>query len=174
MAHNKTPRSVFFLTFSFFRFNLIVPAPCQKSYHIWRESRTPHTWARVGWNQWMEHSSVGHQALPGPASSCVHHGSSLLASRNPRSCSLLFPHPLQLIQQMECWPSRRRDMPMITFFLKKTFYLLIWKRVGERERPCKRAQAGGAGEADSLWSREPNVELDPRTPGSWPELKADT
>ena len=36
---------------------------------------------------------------------------------------------------------------------------------------------GGAeaeGEVGSPLSREPDVVLDPRTPGSWPELKADT
>jgi len=31
----------------------------------------------------------------------------------------------------------------------------------------------GEGEADSPLSREPNMGLDPRTPGSSPELKAD-
>ena len=31
----------------------------------------------------------------------------------------------------------------------------------------------GEEEADSLLSREPDPRLDPRTPGSWPEPKAD-
>ena len=33
--------------------------------------------------------------------------------------------------------------------------------------------AEGEGQADSTLSRELNMELDPRTPGSQPELKAD-
>ena len=43
------------------------------------------------------------------------------------------------------------------------------------ERKRLRAQAGGekGGEAGSPVSREPDVELNPRTPGSCPELKAD-
>jgi len=40
-----------------------------------------------------------------------------------------------------------------------------------RER--KRVSREGEGEADSLLSREPNVGLDPRTPRSQSELKAD-
>ena len=44
-----------------------------------------------------------------------------------------------------------------------------------RERERKRAQARGdtEGEAGSQPSREPDVGMDPRTPGSRPELKAD-
>ena len=34
--------------------------------------------------------------------------------------------------------------------------------------------ADGKGEAGSLQSRESNLGLDLRTPGSWPEPKADT
>ena len=34
--------------------------------------------------------------------------------------------------------------------------------------------AEGEEEADSQWSWEPNVGLDPRTLESWPEPKADT
>ena len=54
-------------------------------------------------------------------------------------------------------------------FKKKFIYLF------ERER----AQAGGAaeeegeGEGDSPLSKDPDAGLDPRTPGSRPELKAD-
>ena len=45
----------------------------------------------------------------------------------------------------------------------------------EREKEYKQTeqQAEGEGEADSLLTREPIVELDSRTPGLWPEPKAD-
>lgn len=33
-------------------------------------------------------------------------------------------------------------------------------------------QAEAEREAGSLWSKEPNIGLDPRTLGLWPELKA--
>ena len=46
-------------------------------------------------------------------------------------------------------------------------YLFIWRhKQGEQ-------QAEAEGEADSPLSWEPDVGLDPRTPGSWPEPKAD-
>ena len=56
---------------------------------------------------------------------------------------------------------------LISFFIKISF---IYLTVRERER--EREQAGGAagaereGEASSPLSREPNTELDPKTPGS--------
>jgi len=45
----------------------------------------------------------------------------------------------------------------------------------ERDTAREGTQAGGVreGEAGFPLSREPNVGLDPRTLGSWPELKAD-
>ena len=47
----------------------------------------------------------------------------------------------------------------------------------DRERERERAQAGGAaegeGEAGFPLSREPNMGLDPRNLGSYPEPKAD-
>ena len=48
------------------------------------------------------------------------------------------------------------------------FYLFIHKRHRERERE---AETQVEGEAGSM--QEPDVGLDPRTPGSCPELKAD-
>jgi len=48
--------------------------------------------------------------------------------------------------------------------------------LSERERKEEQGerQAEGEGEADSSRSREPIVGLDPGTPGSLPEPKADT
>ena len=68
---------------------------------------------------------------------------------------------------------------MITFFsvlfLKKYF---VYLRERERAHEQKRERAGtgveGKGEADFLLNREPDAELDPRTPGSGPQQKADT
>ena len=50
----------------------------------------------------------------------------------------------------------------------KRFYLFTWQRK-------KRAYVGEAeeGEAGSLLSREPNVELNPWTLGLWPKPKSD-
>jgi len=42
-----------------------------------------------------------------------------------------------------------------------------------RERAHKQGERQAEGEADSMLSREPNAGLDPRTPGSRPELKAE-
>ena len=49
-------------------------------------------------------------------------------------------------------------------------------RESERESKCISGggRAEGEGEAGSLPSKEPNVELDPSSLGSQPELKADT
>ena len=54
------------------------------------------------------------------------------------------------------------------FFLKILFICFR-----ERERAQEWAGAEGEGEADSLPGREPDVELHPRTLGSWSEQKAD-
>ena len=55
------------------------------------------------------------------------------------------------------------------FFFKDFIYLFQRKRErkyeGERATTSK-GRTEGEGEADSPLSREPNVELDPRTPGS--------
>ena len=57
--------------------------------------------------------------------------------------------------------------------LKKKIYL--FDRVEERESVHKQRGGGQAeGVAGSPLSREPLVGLDPSTPGSWPEPKADT
>ena len=53
----------------------------------------------------------------------------------------------------------------LSFFSFKI--LFIYLRL-ERE-----LQQGGEREADALLSRKPHVGLDPRTPGSWAEPKAD-
>jgi len=50
------------------------------------------------------------------------------------------------------------------------------ERVNKLEREKESMNGGGVegeGEADSPLSREPDVGLDPRTLGSWPEPKAD-
>ena len=50
-------------------------------------------------------------------------------------------------------------------------YLFIWER--EHVGMHAHKQEGGVeGEADFLLSREPDVRPDPKTLGSWPELKA--
>ena len=55
------------------------------------------------------------------------------------------------------------------FFFKKDFiYLFPWERKKQAQ-----AEGGAEGEAESLLSREPDLGLYPRTPGSWLELKAD-
>ena len=54
--------------------------------------------------------------------------------------------------------------------------LFIYLFVRERERvlcPYKQGEQQAEGEADSLLSKEPDAGLNPRTLGSWPELKAD-
>ena len=55
----------------------------------------------------------------------------------------------------------------------KRFYLFIWKKewASKRERAQAGGRAKGEGEADSPLSREPDVGLDPGTPGSWPERR---
>jgi len=59
----------------------------------------------------------------------------------------------------------------VCFVLFLRFYLFIWQRQTAREG----TQAGGLreGEVGFPLSREPNAGLDPRTLGTWPELKAD-
>ena len=54
------------------------------------------------------------------------------------------------------------------FFFLIFIYLSLISQETQRERQAHRAE----GEAGSL--QEPDVELDPRTPGSRPEPKADT
>ena len=44
--------------------------------------------------------------------------------------------------------------------------------LGEKERTQVGRKADREGEAGSPMSREPGMESDPRTSGSWPELKA--
>ena len=52
-------------------------------------------------------------------------------------------------------------------------YLFIYLRERERERASAGGKAEAEGEAGSLLSREPKVGLDPKTPRSGPEPKAD-
>ena len=54
------------------------------------------------------------------------------------------------------------------FFLKILFIYLIGRDHKQAERQAEREV-----EAGSLLSTEPDVGLDPRTPGSWPEPKAE-
>ena len=72
----------------------------------------------------------------------------------------------------------------ITIYLF-SFYLFIRKRASKQKKERERWRAGeparagggakGEGKADSPLSREPDHSgLDPGTPGSTPELKADT
>jgi len=59
----------------------------------------------------------------------------------------------------------------ISFIFFKDFIYLF-----DRKRHSKRStQAGGVGEGEAVFPprREPDAGLDPRTPGSRPELKAD-
>lgn len=63
----------------------------------------------------------------------------------------------------QCFPCLSDDEA--TFYFFKRFYLF------ERERLSR---GEGQREADSPLSREPYMGLNPRTPGSRPELKADT
>ena len=60
-------------------------------------------------------------------------------------------------------------------FLKYFVYLFDIERETDTEREHKQGklQAEGEGDADSPLSRKPNVGLDPRTRGSWPEPKAE-
>ena len=54
--------------------------------------------------------------------------------------------------------------------------LFIWKRFKKKKEIASQwAQVGGEtkGEAGSLLSSEPDVGLDPKILGSWPEHKAD-
>ena len=57
------------------------------------------------------------------------------------------------------------------FIYFKDFYLFTWDR--ERERAHKQGEGQAEGEADSLLSKEPDVGLDSRNLGSWPEPKAE-
>ena len=65
--------------------------------------------------------------------------------------------------------------PYFKCFFFKILFIYLRHRERERERASERAQAWGVaeGEAASLLSRAPDVGLDPRTPGSWPEPKTD-
>ena len=70
-------------------------------------------------------------------------------------------HPLVHVKNLT-----NKILVHLILFLKKYFIYLL-----QRERERERARAGGG--ADSLLSREPQVGLDPRTPGPRPEWKAD-
>ena len=64
--------------------------------------------------------------------------------------------------------------------IQKVFFLLcfvlflkiIYLFIYQRQWAQAEWQAEAEGEAGSLLSKEPDVGLDPRTLGSWPELKA--
>ena len=54
-------------------------------------------------------------------------------------------------------------------------FLIFWEDfiIYLKEHACMSGGGEGEGEADSLLSRELNMGLDPRTLGSWSELKVD-
>ena len=59
------------------------------------------------------------------------------------------------------------SLKLALFFLKKIFYLFIHERHTEREAQTQRQREKQAP------CREPDVGLDPKSPGSRPELKTD-
>ena len=61
---------------------------------------------------------------------------------------------------------------MIVGIFKDFIYLFICERESESEHRQTEWKAESEGEAGSLQSKEPDVGLDPRTLGSWPEPKA--
>ena len=63
-----------------------------------------------------------------------------------------------------------RDLRDVGFFLKDFIYLFDRERDSQREREHK--QGSGRGRS-RLIAEEPDVGLDPRTPGSRPEPKTD-
>ena len=67
--------------------------------------------------------------------------------------------------------SMRSLLLPLTPSLHCSYFLSLTSGGGERWR--EEVEVEGEGEADSLLSREPDTELDPRTPGSCPELKPD-
>ena len=73
----------------------------------------------------------------------------------------LFPSILFWSQELECFSSYVSQI--LFFFLR--FYLFIHERHRERWRHRQREKQAPYG--------EPDVGLNPRTPGSWPEPKAD-
>ena len=77
------------------------------------------------------------------------------------------------------WGFGSRAVTPDRYILKNILFIYMQERGGEkeREREKERAheqrewQAEGEGEAGSPWSREPDIWLDPKTLGSWLELK---
>ena len=65
------------------------------------------------------------------------------------------------------WVTRSNAIIYTSTFNKKILFIYLIERVQAR------GAADGEEEAGSPLSREPNTELNPRTLGSWPELKAD-
>ena len=64
--------------------------------------------------------------------------------------------------------------PSSSFFFPNDFiyvFFCVWER--ETTSMSWGKEAEREGESGSLLSRGPDVGLDPRTPGSWPELKAE-
>ena len=64
----------------------------------------------------------------------------------------------------------KKDFLKATVFFFKDF---IYLRETEWKRGARSDSRGEGEEAGSLVTRELDVGLDPRTPGLWPELKAD-
>lgn len=59
------------------------------------------------------------------------------------------------------------------YFLKYLINLFFWQKEGDREREQVGGAAEGDGESGFLLSREPDTELNLKTPGSQPEPRAD-
>ena len=68
--------------------------------------------------------------------------------------------------------ARARTNLVLAFFFKDFIYL--FEIEGERKRAGTEGRCREREEADFALSRERNVGLNPRTLGSWPELKTDT
>jgi len=60
----------------------------------------------------------------------------------------------------------------IALFLSPSLIFKNYLFIYLREREWENTEGEGKGEAGSLLSQEPDVGLDPRTPGPWPEPKA--
>ena len=79
-----------------------------------------------------------------------------------------------LFQKHDLWENTNYEIEARLFILFFAFLkiLFIWQK--ERDHKQGEQQAEGEEEAYSLFSRELDMGLYPRTQGSWPQAKADT